>query len=509
MQNSPVAPSFQTIFESDLNCALHPGLEKEAPHTRHTLDFLTDRQRTSPDSYTHLPEATLRWFQRDIASDGSFLIPSPYTGEMIRSGDSIVTAQRKVFFRFPSEPRVLLAQANLGRGYPIVALVLLDLGFVLQLEERIWGIQVEDVLRYLEVVRAKNLETPQPARAIQLLTGDENFAHHLWNQLGALLELATIRKGREDVSLFFTHQSLGPLKALCPTIQSWPTEWIDIGELETLNRAGTVTFCPGGMLVTPEAKKAVRKVAETSQSAPIRKLISSLSGKHPIIWVSIRTSSRTATNQTEFLRAFCDAIFRKHRKAVILLDGVSYPHDFRSNPNYRVSGIEKTERNDQEFIGTFLKSYATSPVRPGKKSVFPACGLDILDSISLVHEADFYVCHHGTVQHKIGWTTDCPGVVQTNRRVIAIHPGRWVALQAGLQKEPFYIDENLIEDITIPESEQSAEDASRKFDSYRITDIPKMVDVIISQMDAVIPPTKKSGFSLFGCNIRLPSLLKR
>jgi hypothetical protein len=42
-------------------------------------------------------------------------------------------------------------------------------------------------------------------------------------------------------------------------------------------------------------------------------------------------------------------------------------------------------------------------------------GLGVLDTITLAQLADAYFCHAGTVQHKIGWTANRPGLIHGNR----------------------------------------------------------------------------------------------
>ncbi len=60
--------------------------------------------------------------------------------------------------------------------------------------------------------------------------------------------------------------------------------------------------------------------------------------------------------------------------------------------------------------------------------------------------ADFYLAHHGSLQHKIAWMSNCQGVVHSNQQVLAA-PGRYPGVYA--KKEgvmPHYLAADQVED---------------------------------------------------------------
>lgn len=69
------------------------------------------------------------------------------------------------------------------------------------------------------------------------------------------------------------------------------------------------------------------------------------------------------------------------------------------------------------------------------------------ESIAYAHTADCYLSHHGSLQHKIGWIANCPGVVHSNKTVLNT-PRRFPAFWARQDTvPPIYIDANAVDDV--------------------------------------------------------------
>src|ERR1700761_8369009 len=51
-------------------------------------------------------------------------------------------------------------------------------------------------------------------------------------------------------------------------------------------------------------------------------------------------------------------------------------------------------------------------------------GLTVTDEISWGAIADFYFCHGGTMQNKIGWVHEVNGIVHSNTRFLASTAGK-------------------------------------------------------------------------------------
>ena len=108
-------------------------------------------------------------------------------------------------------------------------------------------------------------------------------------------------------------------------------------------------------------------------------------------------------------------------------------------------------------------------------------GLSLLESIDLSALAQFYFCHHGTVQHKIGWIAGCPGVVHSNRRVLEQSPGAWVEAQAPGTPRPIYIPADYVRDA--PPIPGGADGQASDPSNYRIVDVPGVVDFVMRELE--------------------------
>jgi glycosyltransferase involved in cell wall biosynthesis len=470
---------FTVMHDQDLTASDLERIEAKAPFIRKTLASLNERQ-ARPD------DVILRRFQADIVTRGCFDVPSPFTGLILSSGDAVILPDRTVFYRFPNEPRLLLAAANLARGYPIVGLVLLNSRTLIQLDERLWGVESRDVVAALAFLDDNAWPPARPADRCLILTGDSNFAHHAWNQLGALAALIDGHTERLPRTLCTTFTPLGAIDALLPELSHWSIDHLSANIPPHVNSPGRVIVNLGGLRVTDAIRDRVLRVARDQESEAVRAIRRSLAANTPVVWVSVRTRNRTADNQRDFIVAACREIVSSYPDAAIILDGHSVPMDAAINANYNRRDIDTMITGDSGEIEAVIAALRSGSDPSGAYSLINASGLTILESILLAHAADFYICHHGTVQHKIGWMTDRPGVVHSNPRTLSIDPAPWVALQAGHERAPVYFPPALIGDAPVAEDTGDPQTKSRLFENYVFLDVAASVEFCMEQLRLVL-----------------------
>jgi hypothetical protein len=78
-------------------------------------------------------------------------------------------------------------------------------------------------------------------------------------------------------------------------------------------------------------------------------------------------------------------------------------------------------------------------------SLIDLTGCSLAEGIAHAGYAQFYICHHGTQQHKIGWLYPTPGLVHTNPSITATQPAGWVADQSEIAVAPAYLPIDLVE----------------------------------------------------------------
>jgi hypothetical protein len=438
------------------------------------------------DLQSHPQERYDRWYQKSLLRCRSFEIISPRTGNRIRSGESLIV-DTTIFYRFPSNPDLLLVVPceTIGEGYSIVGIVCLASRLIYRLGDPTWGLRPASVEHLESVLREPQWRTVREAHEVRVITGDWNFAHHAWNQLGALEKFGQTVDPDSSITIETTHQPLGPLAELLPelaVLRIIPKDWSAMSE----NKPGRVDVFLGGTVVTKAIRDRVHKVAIKRASQQWRETAERLVNRHaPIVWISVRTLNRTAVNQHEALTCLCKRLFTIYSRCAIILDGYSLPDDFSTNASYR------NRKSQNQIIARDMaaaSAIAGAIGRPAEaQDLVVAVGLNLLESILLAHAADFYVCHHGTVQHKIGWLAAKPGVVHTNLRALRLNPGEWNSGRMDEPPEIFYIPEMLVresgEEFAATERERSG-----LFDNYEFVNIDQFADFVVTKLERLGQP---------------------
>ncbi|OUJ14419.1 hypothetical protein [Acetobacter sp. DsW_063] len=481
-----------------------------APHVGTLINYIDARQ-AAPS------ERVLRWYQRELFESRFFRIPSPVTACMIRSGDAItVTARKsvcgqKTVFRFPDAPDLLLCASNLGEGFPLNTILMPSLRCGLNFGTRTWTISPEEAEDAIAIFATEEWQPVRPATNVAAVCGDPNFAHMLWNQLPALREAAGLSRRTPPPTTVTFFEPLGDIGLLVPDIAHWPVE--RPAHYAMPNAPGRALFCFGSTQIDPQTRAALlRSARDAIATDGASALAARLEGRHPIVWVSVRTRDRTPVNQREFLTGLIGRLLAIWPNAVTLLDGHSIAEDVRKR-SATLSALPaendcedliaqesakslQTAARDAEEVAAILRAVETeTPAYAGR--VIDVSNLSILNSIALAARADFYICHHGSVQHKIGWTTSTPGVTHSNRRVIQRRPAHWVMDQAGHDTAPVYFPEDLIMDIvdTAPALQDSVDDNVRSLHSenYQFADVTAAIDFTLEELARVHarPPVRQ------------------
>ncbi len=458
----------------------------------------------TPASLPHLPESICeifdlqsrqqerlgRWYQKSLLASRSFEIISPRTGGRIRSGESL-TVDAAIFYRFPSDPDLLLAvpYEKMGAGYPIAGIVCLASRVIYRLGDPTWGLRPASVEHVESVLREPQWRTVRDAHEVRVITGDWNFAHHVWNQLGALEQFGQAVDPGSPITIETMHECLGPLAELLPELAVLRIVTKDLGALRE-NKPGRVDVFLGGTFVTRTTRNRVHKVAIKRASRQWRETAERLVNRHaPIVWISVRTVNRTAANQHEALTALCKRLFAIYPRCAIILDGYSLPDDFSANASYG------DRKGPNEIVARDLAAASAIAAATGRRSeeqdLVIAVGLNLLNSVLLAHAADFYVCHHGTVQHKIGWLAAKPGVVHTNPRALRLNPGDWNSGQTEDPPEIFYIPEMLIRESG-EELVVTVDERSRVLENYEFVNIDQFADFVLSKLEHVVQRNQQS-----------------
>jgi hypothetical protein len=81
-------------------------------------------------------------------------------------------------------------------------------------------------------------------------------------------------------------------------------------------------------------------------------------------------------------------------------------------------------------------------------AIYNTVGCSLYESIIWANSIDLYLAHHGTIQHKVGWLANKPGVVHSNTKVLkSSHHYIENAREKGIK--PIYIHPRFVQDIQL------------------------------------------------------------
>lgn len=402
----------------------------------------------------------------ELITHGRLEFISPKTGSNVKSGNSIILNDKTTIFSVPDEPEFLLAVGDLSCGYCLCSVILFQENIILKLAQTDWGFSERHIPRLNAIIKRIGWKPAQSQEAPVLVVGDANYAHHAWNQLSAL-EVLTEQDLPHPSKMIVTDQPFGSIKEIFPEFSDLQVENCPDYHLEDMNRLEAVFLPVGSIFLTATTIERLIKIAKSKLSPSCKALLDSINdAEGPILWLSVRTRNRTAINQHELLTEIGASFLKEAPYGTIIIDGFSLPADFEQK-----SGYHKT--NDLQVVKADVIAAENIKLEIRKRilsgQIHIAIGYSVLDSIYLARKANFYFCHHGTVQHKIGWFSTVNGVVHCNQITLRTHPANWVASKSELAALPQYIPIEYVED-----TELNATDEFRhlfNYENYLIKDI--------------------------------------
>lgn len=427
-------------------------------------------------------------FQRLNPASNPFRAVCPTTGQLCAPLRTLITRDKTVFTLYGGAPRFWLALSNLGKGYPPSALYFEDADLLLKFDDPVWGVretQISELQQALsDSASAHSIEVSEGQNL--LVTGDQNFAHVLWNQLPALQALLS-DEAFAEAKVAVTHEPLAPLEYLVPGLA--PERIIRLSPLMLLhdvNRARAFINTPGSLKIPAETVERVKSVCESFATPEVRAIGERLDADDcPVVWISLREHERTALNQKDLIELLVRRIFEIYDSVNIVLDGFSLPSDISVNYDYSedfAPTAAKTRMLADAIIEAVQPLISDSPT----KAIFNACGLAVADSLYLSSRASFYFCHHGTVQHKVGWIANCYGMVHSNTDILDGKPEQWAASMIENGVAPAYIKRSFIQDVEVsgPSEDDRLQDLRKG--NYIFMHLDRLVDDILVHMDLAL-----------------------
>ena len=264
--------------------------------------------------------------------------------------------------------------------------------------------------RYARAVATR--PDPGARRTVVLqMTVAENFAHHAWNFYPGVERLidhgvaGNVAEVRTAGTEFF-----GPFQELFPEFSGAAV--VDeprrgVRDPHPFSHEHLVVSV-GGYFIRRTLVDRIRDRAAAAAATPGYPQPPSAGGAPlpgPVIWIGLRVRSRAWADQEQEAARFIDALHLRYPRALVLLDGYSYPMS-----NDLVSEQWRSSIDELHAVARAIKGN----VRRGDQ-VVDLVGSALREAVLWAEATDVYIAPNGTSQHKVGWFSDAPGVVYAPR----------------------------------------------------------------------------------------------
>jgi len=455
------------------------------------------------------PRALLR-YQQQVLDQGHFSLVCPWTGTVriptvchISNNGDPAHGNIGIAYRVAGAQPLWLLAGSIKDGFPLTEAYLptqnasvWSLGEAWQRENGPWRARLQALEARLD---ADSPPDVRPQAAVALL-GHPNFAHHMWNELAAYVAYVDSRQGAMagDTALRVKalYEPLIPVEAVSAHAAVNVTR---IDSFDGLLGFQEVMVTRLGATQVPTAlrRHLTRQLYERRDRARIDPLLGALRPCNPVIWLSLRLDARTLDNQQEFLWCLIHRIAAEYPCAAFILDGFSYPNDF-DRALYRQAGksgigaficrclgrqqgfLSRAMTSREREISACARKLQAGLAKSLANPVVNVTGRNLADAAAVAGTADYYVCHAGTLQHKIAWLYNIPGMVHTNTTGLGEGVRQWLADQIEDGVEPGLVSRRYIKDL---DSIRTANKVERNRD-YHMLDVDSVIAEILCDLQS-------------------------
>ena len=414
---NPERIQIDTIDLSVLDRDARMDAMRRAHGLPHLGQFLAEIERMQSDENDRFG----RRYQREtLASDGLWLV-SPLSGEPVVARESFAVGSKK-FFRFAEannsgeHATYFVISSRVHFGFPLAALFVPSENWLLTWEpggRRAVGAHHLQALA--QALAQDELPLRLPLRTV-ITMGHVNFAHHLWNELSALETIIHSGSLRTDTSILVARETLGPLEQIFPELKNNTIYRVGDNKPPGSVRRGALFVNVGALRIPQSMRRRIAAFALNKASAAARVIIATLKrNAGPAFWISVRTQDRTLVDQRETFARIAGQLLNEHRRCSIVFDGFSLPEDWKRAGDEMQSFYRNTASETQKECAAIIAAVKSSVTLSPSQTIASTAGMGLLDSIAIAQSATAYLCHSGTVQHKIGWTATVPGMVHGHR----------------------------------------------------------------------------------------------
>lgn len=472
-----------------------PGLSDEPP----PLNALSAFMESIAGLNEYIGDNALLAYQLQILENGSLSVVSPMDGEITTHVDCLCIhlSANKIAYGFKTgEIPFWIISGDRQFAYPLAWLLCPAQKYLIRLSDgsagamsgqstfEYWLGRIEAAMNERGNIRKEN-KTGYPV----ITLGHQNFAHHLWNELPALEEWLsrTTKTQRQSTRLLPVQEPLGLLEQIFPELE--PTQILRTERsLLAINQIAGCLVPVGSRKISQRLRARVGAHLAREAGHFAQNFEKNLTGQHkPIVWISVRDHDRTCINQEEFLAALATSILHTYPESVILFDGFAFPPGESESDT-----IIANEQRAKQTVKTIAAIKAKIRVADMEARVHSLSGISLLDNLYLGRFVDYYICHAGTLQHKLGWLYDVPGTIHTlNGKEQDYRPvAAWYAGQVENGRKPHLLPGEYL--LPFHEDKPAQADRNR---NYLITRIYEAVQRILQDMNTSLSTLKSTAMT--------------
>jgi tetratricopeptide (TPR) repeat protein len=406
-------------------------------------------------------------FQLHLARHGTLRAICPGTGCILSSDRSFAMEPAHgcgaVFYRFSGSQVFYVLVTNVGSGFSKACLYFPASDLIVVLQQLPWERSEFDQLKAFVTAHQRKVVSylrrdVEPRRAV--LIDCPHFAHHLWNELPGICKLMDAGLLGSIDAFFIVTEPIAPLESIFPEIPSSKIQRVSRSDLRAAALDGNYVVMRTGLnFISEDLATRVHRAALQLCSSAFRERLHRVRSKHfPLLWVSIRLHHRTWVSQVDGVAKIVSLLARTFPRLGVVFDGFSRPSDrpalLSANGGWPDSIIQEEQHTLDKI---------RSLVAPGV-AIYDAIGAMLFESIAWAHTIDLYLTHHGSIQHKVAWTGNRPGVVHTNHvaSLYAWHQTFWARENAVA---PVYVPRRFVTNVG-GSGDQAAPDARVDLDNY-------------------------------------------
>lgn len=306
----------------------------------------------------------------------------------------------------------LIVSRDLSRGFPLRAAFFPGSGDVMRSGDG----DHKHVTATVDALRARSFPTQDAPGIGGLVVGNPNFAHVFLGTWNALQRGRKVH-GFRAVDRF--HDLLAHTMGSYTEPELFPELADRVAPLDAFVTAdGTYdgTLVPIGMgrgnvldlRLDTDLRRAVARVAERVRSPEATMLAAPMAAARFVLWISVRAAGkRTAVNFVDWIRATLAAVVGAGLEPFVAFDGLSI------QPGY---GLESVVRGAVSGEQVGREREVVERIMDGSPLEYAHLGgLPLYDAFYLSRFTSYFVCHQGSLEHKIKWLNpELPGMVHAN-----------------------------------------------------------------------------------------------